>query len=544
MDFVDVYSLSLLFQILHHIKGRQRQVVAKQLNEIIAGYSICSSSVLPYLVIPMEGNSKLGCSSVTAIAAAAANLKGKENCFYSVCDSDIKTSSGQISERKVEEENMGKPDEPLLCGTCMLPQNLFPHWFRDSLRCGKLPRCFINMLVHKIHFSAPQVEDFSLPFSHRISLPVLCVIFGLLTAGKIKCELELQYIVYKKNAQLHTIVVLPTYSTASVKEFPPLKNIPDLPIPLRRNLLYDVMGFDANDIVILKGFPDDWKIFIVALIYWGRNVSEPSLTIQHIHAILFSIISLNVVDRRAGYYRSKKIFLKQNGSKLKKIVILQNVKENEDKTGIDPFERGSRELSGMFENNLPCFQNSTVTEALTAVSSEECLCLVETMLSYHQMNEYLKNKPSLFSVSLVHMFAQFQSCLLHVMHLNALLNLPFIQCQIHNFYSGTFIYNAYVNFKKCSDVENYILIHLLKCAPSVAALYRVMVKSVTDFLTNLTATKTRKKKHKKKKNDSRCYNKSTLGNEENVSAKSQSDDIVRFTDHNRFSALSLGGSNQ
>lgn len=499
--------------------------------------------MLPYLVIPVEGHSKLGCSSDTAIAVTA-NLKGKENIFHSVCDSDIETSSVQINEHKGEKESRGKLHEPFLCGTDMLLQNLFPHWFRNNLRCGNLPRCFINMLVHQIHFSAPQVEDFSLPFSHRISLPVLCVIFGLLTAGNITHELELQYIVCKENAQLQTLVLLPTYGTASVKVFPPLKTIPDLPISVRRSLLYDVMGFDANDIAILKGFPDDWKIFIVALIYWGRNVSEPSLTIHHIHAILFSIISLNVVDRHAGYYRSKKTFLKQNGSKLKKIVILQSFKENEDETGIDTFERGSGESSDMFENNSPCHKDNncgTVTEALTAVSSEECLCLVETMLPYHQVNEYLKSKPSLFSVSIVHMFAQFQSCLLHVMHLNALLNLPFIQCQIVNFYSGTLIYNAYVNFEKYSDVENYILTHLLKCVPSIAALYRVMVKSVSDFLTNLIVTKRRKRRHKKKiKNDSKCYNKSA----ENVSAKSQTEDVVRFVDHNRFSALSLGGSNQ
>lgn len=495
----------------------------------------------------MEGCSELECSTVTA-----ANLKGKENVIHSFSDSYTDNNSHQIRtvqiyKHKGGKENRRKFDEPLLYDIDMLPQNMFPDWFKDSLRCGNLPRCFINMLVHQIHFSAPQVENFSLPFSHRISLSLMCAIYGLLTAGNITHELQLQYIVYNKNAQLQTLVLSPIYGTASVKVFPPLKSIPDLPVSIRRNLLFDVTGFDADDIVILNSFPDEWKIFIVALTYWGRNVSEPSLTIHHIHAVLFSIISLNVVDRRAGYYRSKKTFLKQNGDKLKKIVMLQNVKENEDKTDIDTIEGGSGELFDLFKNNLPCDRENncgSVTDALMAVSSEECLCLVETMLPYHQMNDGLKSNPSLFSVSVVHMFAQFQSCLLHVMHLNALLNLPFIQCRVDNFYSGTFNYNAYMSFKKHSDVENYVLTHLLKCASSVAALYRVMVKSVTDFFTHLTVTQRRKRTHKKKKkNGSKCYNKTAGGNEENVSVRSQTENM-RFIDHNRFYALSLGGSNQ
>jgi hypothetical protein len=488
----------------------------------------------------VDRHSKLACSSVTAVAATS--MKRKESVFHPVSDSNTETCADQISEHKGRKEDRRKLNESLLYGTAVLPQNLFPDWFKDNLRCGNLPRCFINMLVHRIHFSAPQVEDFSLPFSHRISLPVLCVIFGLLTAGNNARELELRYIVHKENSQLQTLVVLPTYGTASLNEFPPLENIPDLPVSIRTSLLYDVMGFDANDIIILKGFPDDWKIFIISLIYWGRNVSEPSLTVHHIHALLFSVIALKIVDRHAGYYRSKKTFLKQNRSKLKKIV-----KENEDETGIDTFESANGESTEVSENNLPCRKDNncgTVTESLTAVSSEDCFRLVETILPYHQMSECLKSKPWLFSVSVVHMFAQFQSCLLHVMYLNALLNLPFIQCRVDNFYSGTLIYNAYLNFKKHSDVENYIQTHILKCAPSVATLYSITVKSVMAFLTNLRVTQTRKRGNKeKKKNDYKCYNESTLSNEEQpVIAKTQTEDTVGFIDHNTFSSLSLGDS--
>jgi len=342
------YSL-FSFQILSNVKKSKQQIVAKQLKEVIAGYSTCSSSLLPYFEICIKGNSKLGCSSGTATPT---HLEAKETVLYSDSDAEIETSSGQSTVKDVMKqgiESSRELDEPFFCSTNMQARNLFPDWFKENLRCGNLPRCFMNMLVHHIHFSQPQVEDFSLPFSHRISLPLLCVIFGLLTAGKVIHETKLHYTAYKDD-QLQTLILLPTRGTATMNEFLPLENLSDLPISVRRHLLYDVVGFDANDILVLQGFPDDWKVFIIALIYWGRNVSQPSLTVHYIHAILFSIISLNVVDRHAGYYRSKKALLKETGSKLKKYVKSQNLQDNVYATSSGTLHCANREPAEMSES--------------------------------------------------------------------------------------------------------------------------------------------------------------------------------------------------
>jgi len=541
--FLGCYSL-FSFQILSNIKKSKRQVVAKQLKEIIAGYSTYSSSLLPYFEVCIKGNSKLGCSSGTATPA---HLEAKETVLYSVSDAEIETSSGQSTVKDVMKQGMESSrelDEPFFCSTNVQACNLFPDWFKENLRCGNLPRSFINMLVHHIHFSAPQVEDFLLPFSHRISLPLLCVIFGLLTAGKVIHETKLQYIAYK-DAQLQTLILLPTCGTATMNEFPPLENVPDLPISVRRHLVYDVVGFDANDILVLQGFPDDWKIFIIALIYWGRNVSQPSLTVHHIHAILFSVISLNVVDRHAGYYRPKKALLKETGSKLKKYVKSQNLQDNEYASSSGTFHSANRETAEIFESAHYGSGYSTVTETLAAVSSEECFCVAENILPYHQVDERLKSSPRLFYVSVVHMFAQFQSCLLHVMHLNAVLNLPFIQCQVANFYSGTLIYNAYMKFKEQSNVGEYVITYVLKCVPTIAALYSIMVASVMDFLPQLTVKHGKKRrKRRKKTSEPNCYNESVADGEHITTVQAKNEEVLELIDHNRFCALRLFESNQ
>jgi hypothetical protein len=545
-----MFILSFFFQILNYVKRSQRQTVAKQLKAVIVGYSAYSSSLLPYFEVSITDNSKLGCSSATV--APFAHLEPKETVLYSGSDLEIETSAGQssVTEDEVKRgvQSSRELDEPFSCGMTVLPHNLFPDWFKENLHCGNLPRCFINMLVHHTHFSAPQVEDFSLPFSHRISLPLLRVIFGLLTAGKFTHEPKLHYIAYKENAQLQTLLLLPTYGTSTVNEFLPLEKVPDLPISLRRHLLYDVVGFDANDILVLQGFPDDWQVFIIALIYWGRNVSQPSLTVHHIHAILFSIISLNVVDRHAGSYRSRKAVLKQSGDKCKKYVKSQNLQENECNTSSGTFQSANRKRAEMFESDMTSHNDSgysTVTEALGAVSSEECFCVVETTLPYRQMDECLKSSPRLFCLSVVHMLAQFQSCLLHVMHLNALLNMPFVQCQVANFYSGTLIYNAYLNFKKQSNVEDYVLTYLLKCVPTIAALYSVMVASVMDFLPQLTVKHRKKRRNRRKKNSERKrFNELVVDDEHVTSVQSKNEEALELIDHNTFCALRLDGSNQ
>lgn len=532
------------FQILSSVKKSKRQIVAKQLKEVIAGYSTYSSNLIPYFEMCCKGSLKLGCSSGTATPA---HLEAKETVLYSGSEAEIETASGQPTVKDVLKQGMEcsrELDEPFFCNMNMQARNLFPDWFKENLHCGKLPRCFMNMLVHQIHFSAPQVEDFSLPFSHRISLPLLCVIFGLLTAGKVIHETKLHYIAYK-DTQLQTLILLPTCGTATMNEFLPLENLPDLPVSVRRHLVYDVVGFDANDILVLQGFPDDWKIFIIALIYWGRNVSQPSLTVHHIHAILFSIISLNVVDRHAGYYRSKKALLKETGTKLKKHIKSQTLQDNEYATSNCTFHSANREPGEMSESADYDSGYSTVTEALAAVSREECFCVVETILPYHQVDERLKSSPRLFCVSVVHMFAQFQSCLLHVMNLNAVLNLPFIQCQVANFYSGTLIYNAYLKFKKQSDVGEYVITYVLKCVPTIAALYSIMVASVVDFLPQLTVKQRKKRRNRRKKtSEPKCYNESAADDEHMTTVHAKNEEALELIDHNRFRALRLFESNQ
>jgi flagellar biosynthesis component FlhA len=102
-----------------------------------------------------------------------------------------------------------------------------------------------------------------------------------------------------------------------------------------------------------------------------------------------------------------------------------------------------------------------------------------------------------------------------------------------------------LKFKKQSDVGEYVITYVLKCVPTIAALYSIMVASVVDFLPQLTV-KQRKKRRNRRKNTSepKCYNESAADDEHMTTVHAKNEEALELIDHNRFRALRLFESNQ
>ncbi|KAJ9584930.1 hypothetical protein L9F63_020736 [Diploptera punctata] len=227
-------------------------------------------------------------------------------------------------------------------------------------------------------------------------------------------------------------------------------------------------------------------------------------------------------DSHIGYCRSKNSFLKEHGSQLKKT---------------DESERLSG-TSSQEEFNV----NVSVAEAIAAVSKEDCLSAFDNILPFHIMDETLKTRTKIFSLEVLHAFAQFQSCAYFINHLNALLDFPFPSCQIGHFYSGTVIYNACMNFKKRSNVEIYICKHILNFR-SLRLLYEVLFSKVACFLPKLfkidmlKKTNQKRKKKRTKKSATLSEKGVNLSENEQNTDESESSEFAEFMKNNRFSAL-------
>jgi hypothetical protein len=161
----------------------------------------------------------------------------------------------------------------------------------------------------------------------------------------------------------------------------------------------------------------------------------------------------------------------------------------------------------------------------------------DNILSFHMIEETLKSRPKMFCLEAVHIFAQFQSYAYSINHLNALLDFPFPRLQIAKFYSGTLIYNAYMNFRKHSNVESYICKHLLNSS-SLGTLYQVLINTIACFLPNLFKAEEQKRTVQRKKKR-KPKEKGKTKSEQKCDEESENSEVEELMKNNRFSALNL-----
>jgi len=144
----------------------------------------------------------------------------------------------------------------------------------------------------------------------------------------------------------------------------------------------------------------------------------------------------------------------------------------------------------------------------------------------------MATRSNLFDIHIVDCFAQFQSCLLHVKYLNMLLNKPFADFLISEFYDGTFLYNMCSNLMKRSDVDAY-LSTLLKNSPSILNCFKAVVNMLVQVMSGDIATVTTGKRRRRRKKN----NVSNVSTEDvcNDVDESEDDNVVDM--NNRFALL-------
>jgi hypothetical protein len=101
-----------------------------------------------------------------------------------------------------------------------------------------------------------------------------------------------------------------------------------------------------------------------------------------------------------------------------------------------------------------------------------------------------------------------------------------------------------LNFKKQSHVGDYVITNVLKCVPTVAALYGIMVASVMEFLPQLTVELRKKRSRRKKTREPKCYNESIADDYNITTVQSKNEEALELIAHNRFCALRLGESDE
>lgn len=381
----------------------------------------------------------------------------------------------EISDVEEEEEEKDESDQEFRYNPNI--QKVAPPWFIQEFNMGRYASYFIDILTRRFYVCPPQIEDYSYPAAITISLKIVRVIYGLLTKG-LEGPKILEYLCRGQHKNM-TVGQIEAEDQMFGCELPTLFTLRDLPPIIRKRMLEETLGIPE---FAVETFPNGWKLYAATATYWMAQQQEPSGTNCHLYSLLFTML-FSILDQRIGYHRSEQYFHQRYGPQLNAILL--------NRRGL-PFPQ------------IP--QDVTVYQAYCEVTEEDCLLAAPFFLSNFEIDKNLFTNPKKFNVSIVHAFAQFQVCMRHSLHLNALLGFPYQQTRVAELYNGTLLYNLYNNFKGRNDIDAYVF-HLLQHSPTLLRLFNVLLAHVKGLLAQnvldnrVNSGRRRKRRNREKKEE-------------------------------------------
>uniref|UniRef100_A0A0K8T5C4 Protein asteroid n=1 Tax=Lygus hesperus TaxID=30085 RepID=A0A0K8T5C4_LYGHE len=372
-----------------------------------------------------------------------------------------------------------------------------PSWLLKSSRKGLVPPDVLTILNLKTYFSTPQPECYEMSYSGEPYTHLLQCIAGILLGKD-----EVQYWHRQHRNKYERKMVETVSGTVSYGIFPPLEQIGKLSLEERRTIFNEVMNVEES---YLKNVPNEWKLYFISVSYWLLNDLNQEIKPYHLHSVIMMMVTLLVLDKNIGFHRQRKTFIKTYGSAVSRIARSRQLLTSPVSTVLD-----------------------NLTEALRAVTREDCILIFDGLLPNFQVDRQIQHSKH-FSNGLVHSFARLQSCLAFTTMLNAVLASPYPDIKIHNFYDGTFLYNIAGNLKKRANIMSYIDSFFMK-TPTLLAVYRNIFETYQKFYP-LTVQKRSKRKSRNAKTAP------TLSEKDKENIKFDSDSEPFFDKNNRFSII-------
>ncbi|KAG7196658.1 hypothetical protein KM043_015995 [Ampulex compressa] len=454
-----------IFKILSIIPNNRRREVLDIIETNQNAYTTASVDILKYLDLPEEYVSRANAHFKTGTFKFNEDL---DNLMYREKMSQVKMSdnNNEVQVNKLAEKGFSPPNMII---------DKMPSWFIDDFSMAKFPKYFVDILTQDFYICPIQIEDYSYPSSSIISMEIVSAIYRLLTSGTDRKQNYIQYIIRGENNTVLSHELEPDMKL-SIHESWSVHCLRNIPMSARRALVNQVLGI--TDEHIIQELPAEWMLYLAISKYWVDKQQKELQSSCSIYVLLFSML-WHIIDSKIGYYRTLHQF---HVKYQKKIEETQHMRKRND-----------------YRPSYPT--TATIAEALNTVNLSDCLVAAPFFISHFQFNDKLRVNPKKFNITVVHILAEFQSCLRESLHLNALLGCPYMPTTIANMFNGTFLYNLYVNFNKRNDIEAYIN-HVLKESPSLLHLFNVLLAKVKPLYTILQYkvihNKVRKTKFNKK----------------------------------------------
>ncbi|KAH8377942.1 hypothetical protein KR093_008053 [Drosophila rubida] len=441
---------SALHKVLSRLKKSQRDSLVAQVQAAISGYSneLCHSYEFfekhyenAFPCIQAESEQEEDEEELQQVES-----EEQEDALSSDEDPAVNDNASELSNS--EEADESEPPETEVEDKTLL----FPQWFLDKLYPAHLSRYFVDLLHLRKYINNPQIEHFAHHDANALALPILNYSFALLHHVK---GLEVQPVLDDEgNPQ----PIEYTYLTRALRvtnvryirmpiECPPaLEFDPAAPDArhLRAALEQQLPHANCNQLFEqLDLIPEDLQLYFLAIVYWLHKSEHCDLL--HLHALIICLVVLRTVDVTIPAERDLKEFSRRFGK------ILKQERAVRLKQTAEGFKRGIK----------PELLELTVPQRMAHVPKSDCYLVQEQLLPHFHMQEIFKKKYDLYSTTVIHAFAEFQSVVYQLNGLNAFLNHPYCSPRMNQLFCGAFIYNLYDLLRNRADVRYHVQHFLL-----------------------------------------------------------------------------------
>ncbi|XP_044751020.1 protein asteroid [Coccinella septempunctata] len=451
---------SAVAKILGRFKAKRRRFISFKLKSAMKGYLQVSSTIIECL----EDIGVTTCkeeNDINILNIEPTFEDGEEESNSDASDCDNLEDSSELSEMEISEldENndcdLGIDFDSESPETVSSDDSCFIEKYRQCL----LPQCFADIKWKNMYFCLPLIENYVDPNSHKISLRILVSIHKILNPLKDKpliCIWRCEDTSIKREKQ-----------EVCKDDLPNLSDIQKLDKYLRKLYFFEILNIDETYQKFLDMFPSDWHLFLISLYYW-KEKSEKVIDTSYIYSMIICAIVRNFVDSKIGFCRSPKAFARKY--KVKNVNALKS-------TNVVPPE--------------------SIIESLENIEYDESVLCLRALLNYFCLQPKKPIDKRLNEASVVGYYSEFQSCALHIKYLNALLCFPFENMAIWNFFSGTFLYNSVVDFRRRSNLKSYIEILFKDCTTVIFSLQLIM-KYIEQYFGEISESDAKKRRKKKK----------------------------------------------
>ena len=361
----------------------------------------------------------------------------------------IDTSEEEEDEEEIEIMNI--TDESESMSSNALVSNL-PEWFINEFLMGKQPPYFLDLIIRRLYICFTQIENCHYPSTVMICSRIINVICALLKSAVNDEIRSMSYITRGENDSIARYESECTTSIVSCA-LPSLANLREVPLTISRQILNDTLEV-AEHMEHINEFPSEWILYIMCIKYWMKR-HDPFTLLYSCAYSLFVCMLFHVIDIKIGRHR-----------------VLYNFERKYSKR-IQAIEE--KRKANSYKPNYS--MDVTITEALNEVDPDDCILAAPFFISHFEMDTELYSNSKKFCKYIVHIFAEFQNCLIHGIDLNTLLGEPYPQTNIANLYNGTFLYNLSTNFQSQDNIERYINTMFHK-SPSLSRVFNIFLVKI------------------------------------------------------------------